>query len=274
MGNTNNDQMDARRRQSERQDAVALIAQRGMAGALGVARAVATVALESACEVAARNKGHNFAEPITDLSKAGEWLFRAARHFAVDMTTPRERVYLAGRITKHGWRIPLLGGDARAATMLPADWEGSWPVLERKVLGAHDYVGPYFVGCDHGCGHGPATHGTLGVENNTEGGPGWWDPWECMGLAPSTAKVNMAIKDHCRTAIEVSTLVFAWITDLEAYGTLWELGYAAGRGKAVVIAMPLELKDAPWVRELWFAYTGVLLIFASEPGAALKAVLP
>ena len=78
------------------------------------------------------------------------------------------RIYLAGKITKNGWRkeiVPQLRSAWGAPCLDAADWRDIDP-LEFYLGGVHfHYVGPYFVGCDHGCFHGPNSHGILDVGN-------------------------------------------------------------------------------------------------------------
>ena len=48
-------------------------------------------------------------------------------------------------------------------------------------------------------------------------------------------------------AIMTTDLVFAWVDSRQAWGTLWELGYAKGHGCITVVSCP-EVD-----RELWLA---------------------
>ena len=59
-------------------------------------------------------------------------------------------LYLAGKISKPDWRfgpVPALDRDYPE----PLDT----PIHCSRFI----YVGPFFIGCDHACGHGPSTHG-------------------------------------------------------------------------------------------------------------------
>src|ERR1700730_9535978 len=68
--------------------------------------------------------------------------------------------YLAGKISKNGWRHRLV------PRLSDSPWAESGPITEMPILkngiapGLH-YSGPYFVACDHGCFHGPNTHGAI-----------------------------------------------------------------------------------------------------------------
>ena len=120
------------------------------------------------------------------------------------------------------------------------------------MLGHFDYVGPYFIGDDHGCGHGPSTHG---CGNNGE---------VCaLDVAPKRPQV----RDLCLGAIDTADIVFAWLDDVTAYGTLAALGYAKGRGTSIVVAAPKLLDD------LWFAIScATFAITAAAPSEALELI--
>jgi very-short-patch-repair endonuclease len=96
----------------------------------------------------------------------------------------------------------------------------AWPVLRNAIGGYFDYTGPYFASDDHGCFHGPTSHGCA----------------ECMD-GYDTLPRKLVVK-CCLSAIARSDLIFAWIEDPTAHGTLAELGYAHALGKKILIATP------------------------------------
>ncbi|PRP92441.1 hypothetical protein ENSA5_49040 [Enhygromyxa salina] len=171
-----------------------------------------------------------------------------------------EKVYLAGKISPNGWRHGVV--DSLRGVVSGSCWtgdppdvstvkghghtkNGEWPVLHGVVLGRHDYVGPYFVSCDHRCFHGPSTHGTSMA----------WDPSETY--------------QRCIGAIEKSTVVFAWIESIDAYGTLYELGYARSLGKRIVVASPPSLDTS----DLWFSCVGADLVLEGALEECLQKAL-
>lgn len=138
------------------------------------------------------------------------------------------KIYLAGKIAWNDYRhglIPCLR-DVDGDNYLSTDSE--WPILERVIFGRHDYVGPYAIGCDHGCYHGPNTHG-YGIG--------------CGG------KPTQIVSTLCKKAIDISDIVFAWIDAPDAYGTIFEIGYAIAKGKNVFLAIKKDLKCR---RDMWF----------------------
>lgn len=141
------------------------------------------------------------------------------------------KVYLAGKVSKHGWREDILGWspDGRTVNIDCEDYE--WPILLFKSSAAKlYYVGQYFKNCDHGCAHYPSSHG--------------WPAGQPCCDEGSTHDVwtrDMAV-------IRKADLVFAWIDSLDCYGTIAEIGYAHGKQKKIVIAGPEFYKD------LWFVY--------------------
>lgn len=192
-------------------------------------------------------------------------------------TTKPQRIYLAGKITKNGWRDTILGH--RAGALSPADWREGWSDLPNAILDTHTYVGPYFVGCDHGCAHGPGTHGAgAGVGAGTVGqyaaaqadadaaGELYDDPaWSCAGeSAPSN--LYGLIVERCLESIRSASLVFAWFDTLDAHGTLVEIGYARALGIPVAVGCALHIDE----RELWFARR--LACFATTAESPLSAL--
>lgn len=163
------------------------------------------------------------------------------------------KLYFAGKIGKNDWRTPLVGALAGLGATAAAE---EWPTLERAVLGRHAYVGPYFVACDHGCGHAPDGHGArAGAET-----PGCFEPTP-----------RALVVERCLEAVRRADLVFAWIDSVTAYGTIFELGFARAIGKPIVIAHPRGFYDA---RDLWFARASAqTLIDADSPIAALEWAL-
>ncbi|MFF3912665.1 DUF559 domain-containing protein [Streptomyces sp. NPDC001852] len=183
-------------------------------------------------------------------------------------------IYLAGKISSGDWRHDLLGWQLRGAWEHDDDTPSrSWPVIKKGVLDTFDYIGPYFISDDHGCGHGPGTHG-CGAD----------------GCVPCYSYENLPkrsqVRELCLTAIDTADIVFAWLDDVTAYGTLVEIGYARGRGKNVVVAAPelphtfedlsghgLGIPDGP-TNDLWFAFScATRTLTAQTPREALQQVV-
>lgn len=194
-------------------------------------------------------------------------------HLAPVTPSPTSRVprsiYLAGKIGPNDWRHKVVPG------LRAVDWDSrttDWPVLKHAIGGNAawdwrsrttsggilDYTGPFFISDDHGCGHGPCTHGASGDGDQ-----------DCCNYV-LTDERRKQIRRLCFRAIARSDLIFAWINDLTGYGTLTELGYAAGLGKRIAIASPTPPDFSPteWphagydphygdgpLAELWFAFS-------------------
>lgn len=188
-------------------------------------------------------------------------------------------IYLAGKISKDDWRHDAVH-DLREAW--GSNWYGAtqwsvhdaeWPVIPGGVLGAFDYTGPYFIqGCDHsptGCDREEHLSGSI-----------------CQGEIAGRS----ATAQRCLNAIDRSDIVFAWLDDATAHGTLVELGYAKGRGKPVIVAGPnlprtseqvWEQEEAadpdpvptPAADDLWFAFTcATATITAKTPREAIEQI--
>ncbi|MEU1449884.1 DUF559 domain-containing protein [Streptomyces mirabilis] len=138
-----------------------------------------------------------------------------------------------------------------------------WPVIKNAVIDLFDYVGPYFIGDDHGCGHGTGTHG-CGSDGSVCG---------VDGAAPTRPQVVA----RCLAAVDSADIFFAWLDDVTAYGTLVELGYAKARGKTIYAAGP-DLPETFFhgallggpIDDLWFAFDCAVPILANTPRGALE----
>jgi very-short-patch-repair endonuclease len=164
-------------------------------------------------------------------------------------------IYLAGKIAKNDWRHKLIPDLYRGGQAGSDDWTGrtdaTWPYVPGVVHG-WDYAGPFFTSCDHGCSHGPSTHGNGETQCGSTN--------EC-----DLNKARLYLL--CYTAISRAGWFFAWIDDHTAYGTLVELGIARGFGKAIIIASPTGFD----LTNLWFAQeTADIRITAEGPLQALE----
>lgn len=203
-----------------------------------------------------------------------------------------KRIYLAGKIGKGDWRETIVSN-----VKWPADLEqyelgtgelfggqgveafgacggdtglAGWPILENSVLGIFDYVGPYFIGCDHGCFHGPNKHGSIAYDHQSSFYC-YVEPDELDNAEQATVPIETPtirqylVKNLCLHALKTADVVFAWIDSPDAFGTIAELGYASALGKEILIAGPRLFPD------MWFVYSlsGNIKI-AETPLAALQ----
>lgn len=161
-------------------------------------------------------------------------------------------VYLAGKITKDGWRVKHVP-SLRYAFSDSDLYDGRpWPVIEDGISPFLHYVGPFFTSCDHGCAHGNDSHGFAGGCMTTS---------DAMQYAeqPHYNKLNFAgkseVAERCLKAIDLADYVVALISE-DAHGTIAEIGYASAKGKQIVVCYTSE--EA--AREAWFvgAMPGVL----------------
>jgi hypothetical protein len=135
------------------------------------------------------------------------------------------RVYLAGSISKNCWRHTLVPGLRGALT--------DTHTLPKPIdCGLFTYTGPFFVACDHGCSHGPATHGVAGYNG-------------CGSVEALTR--GEVFRRNC-AAIESADIVIAYITRYDCVGTVWEIAYAQDRGipTYLVFAAGIDAKEF-WV---------------------------
>ena len=129
-------------------------------------------------------------------------------------------IYIAGKIEQNCFRHDLVHG-------LRESLDGASIETERFI-----YTGPFFYGCDHGCCHGPSTHGR---------GSG--------GCTVTTGRLDTYLR--CLKGIQRADLLIAYITSNTCYGTLFELGIAQQAGKIIVMVYSPEM--AVQRDDLWFS---------------------
>ncbi len=137
----------------------------------------------------------------------------------------KPRVYLAGKIGKNDWRHALVR-DLRQHERQDGFVDA----------GSFVYTGPFFVGCDHGCFHGANRHG---ARNPTLGG------------CPPGGYTEKKIVELCLRGIGSTDLLFAYITERDAYGTIAELQHAFSTRKYVVISFAPGIATVR-ANDFWF----------------------
>lgn len=134
-------------------------------------------------------------------------------------------VYLAGKIRKNCWRHSLVAG------LRDHHWNFG-PLKQDDFV----YVGPFFVGCDHGCYHQVSSHGNgSGCTHNQE------------SSQPCVAEL-------CRTAIRKADLLFCYLDSADCYGTIAEIERAHVYGVPAVIAFAPNIATAK-LNDFWFVCT-------------------
>jgi hypothetical protein len=150
------------------------------------------------------------------------------------------RVYLAGKIHKGvHWRSELTGGGARPLSVLDPKTalDLNYFELIDSVAGLPHYIaiGPFFVSCDHGCAHGTGLHGSAG----------------CESFGQDRNEIRRAVHTiNCQRIIKAH-FVFAFINEIDCFGTISEIGFAAGRRVPVHLCLGENLTKAQ-VDDLWF----------------------
>ena len=142
------------------------------------------------------------------------------------------KVYLAGKIRKHCWRHKLVY-DLRNHS-----W-GDGPSEQSQF----SYVGPFFIGCDHGCFHGDNLHGSIAIRGD-DLCPGRSVNADFDSARPET--VNL-----CLDAVRKSDLVFCYIDATDCHGTQVEIGYAIAHGIPLVIAFAPSIASED-NNDFWF----------------------
>lgn len=142
-------------------------------------------------------------------------------------------VYLAGKIRKHCWRHSLVSG------LRDHSWnDGALPQVDFV------YVGPFFVGCDHGCFHNSSSHGTVAKRGVNV----------CAGrdVHAEFDSPHREVANLCLGAVAKADLLFCYIDSNDCYGTLVEIGYALEQNVSVVIAFAPGIASTVH-NDFWFA---------------------
>lgn len=185
--------------------------------------------------------------------------------FEIPAELPRLRLYLAGKIARRDWRheiVPGLPGAWTAGCMVSdLDGHGQWPAMQRAIFGHFTYAGPYFADCGHSCNFGDDSHGLNASDETTISGH--------TGDHGEEVTTRFQVVERCSRAIRNSDVVFAWIDQLDCYGTVAEIGFAAALGKQIWVAGPTAYRD------MWLLYAMATIGHFGETSAcsALKACI-
>ncbi len=142
-------------------------------------------------------------------------------------------IYLAGKIRKHCWRHGLVSG------LRQHSWDDG--VLPQD---AFVYVGPFFVGCDHGCFHNKSSHGAIALREVNA----------CPGrdIQAEFDTPRLEVANLCLGAVAKADLLFCYIDSADCFGTIVEVGYALAQDVPVVIAFAPGVASAA-DNDFWFA---------------------
>lgn len=195
-------------------------------------------------------------EIMSEMDRLRNHFYPPKREYPFSGLQTFRSVYLAGKISKYCWRhsffpkpwslrnwdsTPLFDYDDFCNNFL-GEYDDDcfqWrPMQDAILIGDRwkiSYVGPFFSGDDHGCGH-KFDHGWTGL-----GGTGAECCYRSNGMGE--------IRDLCLQAIRDADLIFAWIDTQDCFGTIAELGYARALHKKIFVAGP------EMFREMWFAYS-------------------
>lgn len=151
----------------------------------------------------------------------------------------RPNLYLAGKIGKNDWRHKLV------PRLRDHEWN-SGPIGTNTF----NYVGPFFVACDHGCRHGPNLHGAVGDE-----------------CGPNVTQLEVIANNNA--GLDAADLVFAYITASDCYGTLIEIGWALKSRKRVVLAFAPGIQ----AQDFWYATEQADAVYSNVRNCCLPELL-
>lgn len=148
-------------------------------------------------------------------------------------------LFLAGKIGKNDWRHKLV------PRLRDQTWNDG-PI----ETDSYAYVGPFFVSCDHGCGHGKSKHGM--VQECTE---------------PFYTRADVIRLNT--TALEKADLVFAYISAVDCHGTMNEIGSALRAGQRVVVAFAPDIDAA----DFWYSHMQCAAVHYNVRSCCLAEIL-
>jgi hypothetical protein len=122
--------------------------------------------------------------------------------------------YFCGKVKHTDWRHSIL--DLRDVSYpLDSYRLGQVTILSNELGPGLHYCGPFFVGCDHGCYHGPNSHGAAADTGGYDDGA-----FDDEQRVPSRHKDwQTEIAFNCQISIRAADIIFAWLDDLTAFGT-------------------------------------------------------
>lgn len=169
--------------------------------------------------------------------------------------------YLAGKITGTTWRDQIVPGWSEEnhsmnyyeAVDLADDTPFSWNSVGVKIQNRKSivyYNGPWWLSDIDFGGHGVSQY-TDGPHAAPEGLDARFGSDICATNQEITAfRVHNAIKD--------SDLIFAWVDRDDCFGTLFEIGLAAGLRKTIVFASPPSFDASDLWLPIFFSHYHVL----------------
>jgi hypothetical protein len=176
---------------------------------------------------------------------------------------PRKPViYFAGKINKNDW-CKTVPGDYRPGAVYAEDsddrpklWNPDW----RLDCGTFFYGGPFFVSCDHGCGHRLNAHGANGGLSG-----------DVCGNEDRLAGLHQSVWDVSCARIQRANLVFVYVNETDCFGTLVEIGIAAASNKAIFLALGPDLSKAQRA-DLWMPQAAAIKVYSGTAKTAWQAL--
>lgn len=154
------------------------------------------------------------------------------------ITTRRPRIYFGGKISANGWRDPIIGDASGISGTCHTGSDDDTPEQlfdpDHTVdCGEWIYGGPFFIACDHSCHHSPNAHGTIDSSDDDA----------------RRRQIHRNIFDINLERIRRADYIFCFLDELDAFGTLVEIGHAQAWGKRLVVAFGPNVKPD----QLWMA---------------------
>jgi len=186
---------------------------------------------------------------IIHLTEFIQWMHTSVKPVAV---------YMAGKIARTDWRVPIVGSDLQAGErdVAPVPFE----------TGQFLYTGPFFTACLHGS----AEHKYEAIARTHCGCGGHCG--HCVGWGEETEEHGPLYSDVVARSIaglRRADVVFVWLDAEDAYGTFAEIGIAHTLGKPIYFYESDALPDSTLRPERWFLRT--LATYAAIAGSARDA---
>ncbi|MBG0797561.1 nucleoside 2-deoxyribosyltransferase [Methylocystis sp. L43] len=190
----------------------------------------------------------------------------------------KPRLYLAGKISRSGWRDDLLNGrcgysQSRANFAVDARGEALHvrDPYHEVDCGDFAYVGPFFEDFGHGAAHGPGTHGAI-AEYPLEEELATVSVKERSDAIAALKALRAFVFNANMSAIERADAIFAYVDELDCFGTLVELGHAFALAKPIFICLGPSLSEAE-KGDLWFALEAATMVSEWPVDVAFRGLI-
>lgn len=165
--------------------------------------------------------------------------------------------YLAGKIRHTCWRHEIVS-ELRDASQVEHSFASF--IMERSIQSFHHYCGPFFISCDHGCYHGESAHGRKTLH------------YDCGSTHHDNFGEDSAYF-NCIENLKHADTFFAWIDEMDCYGTIFEMGIAHKSNIPIYVGIDAKI-GSPVRNHMWFPLFQAKVCVAPSAVEAFESFFP